>query len=591
MSRLTEGRGESFRRRAAAWIAAAWVVGGAALAEDPSSRCGQSAQLSSGSQTVSVPGFGNRAYRLEVPSSYNQSNPYPVVFAYHPLGVFDPSSIPLISVDSWGELFCGQYYGDFRSIIGSSNAVIVCPEGLQSGGNWGWQHASDVNFFDAMLAQVSASLCIDLDEVFVTGHSMGGAFTNTLGCQRGDVIRAIAPVAGFGPSCSGGSENEVAALILHGTSDTVVSLSNGQASRNFWAGENGCDTGDPENVPWGNPGSCSSQQTYGGCASGYPVAMCTWNGYNHNDYWSIPSFFSGLQPPVQHSGGVAVEAAWAFFSSLSAEPADITGVFSNGFESGNAAGWSGAAGPVAVNAQADDGGTYGLEVDLDLTCSGELDQTLSPPPSTISGSFTACGSLTVEDVEIGGGGATLRAGELISLGDGFSVSSSLTVVLDPTLNPYAYVRDDSPSNLSTYGATFGVNLSPLSIDNSAQIDLLVGYNGGGQPVFRLVLRWNSSLGEHRLALFGRRDNGTWLQHGSDYLAPDNQWVDVEVYWRAGNGDGRLLVGVNGGALSGITTLANPNTRLESVRFGYAGGDRDDSSGSIFLDDFVSWSDN
>jgi pimeloyl-ACP methyl ester carboxylesterase len=469
--------------------------------------------------------------------------------------------------------------------------VIVCPEGLKSGNTWGWQSSSDVPFFDAMLADLSANLCIDLDEIFVTGHSMGGAMTNTLGCERGDVIRAIAPVAGFGPSCSSGAPQQVAALVLHGTADSVVELPTGQASRNFWASQNGCNTGNPQSVPWSNPGSCSTQETYAGCASGYPVAMCTWNGYDHNDYWSIPSSFATVEPPVAHSSGVAVKAAWEFFTSLSAEPPDVTAVFSDGFESGNTSNWSGAVGPVSVNTQADDGGSYGLEVDLDATCSGELDETLAPPPTTVSGTFTACNSLSASGVTFGGGGGTLRAGTLVSMGDGFSVDSSLTVELDPTLTPYAYVTDESPSNLGSWGAAFGMNVTPLSIATSAAMDVLIGYGSGGEAIFRLVLRWNSGLGEHRLALFGRRDNGTWDEHSADFLLPDNQWNDLELSWRSGNGDGQLLLSVNGGSSSGITDLDNDTLRLGSIHWGYAGGDRDDSTGSFYLDDFASWTGN
>ena len=57
----------------------------------------------------------------------------------------------------------------------------------------------DMPFFDAMLAQMSADYCVDPARIFVAGQSYGGLMTNAVGCLRGDVVRAIAVVAGSGP--------------------------------------------------------------------------------------------------------------------------------------------------------------------------------------------------------------------------------------------------------------------------------------------------------------------------------------------------------------------------------------------------------
>jgi len=48
--------------------------------------------------------------------------------------------------------------------------------------------------FDQLLKEFEDKYCIDKDQVFVVGHSLGAWFTNTLSCARGNVIRAIGSV-------------------------------------------------------------------------------------------------------------------------------------------------------------------------------------------------------------------------------------------------------------------------------------------------------------------------------------------------------------------------------------------------------------
>jgi polyhydroxybutyrate depolymerase len=49
----------------------------------------------------------------------------------------------------------------------------------------------DFEFFDEIVATYSEEYCIDMDQVFVVGHSLGGWFTNTLACARGHMIRGM----------------------------------------------------------------------------------------------------------------------------------------------------------------------------------------------------------------------------------------------------------------------------------------------------------------------------------------------------------------------------------------------------------------
>jgi len=124
------------------------------------------------------------------------------------------------------------------------------------------------------------------------GSQLGGFFTNTLGCQRGDVLRAIAPVSAGGPFAFGanGCRGEVAVWLAHAENDETVSFDLGVASRDRWLDANGCS----EMSAAVEPAPCVE---YAGCSPGLPVRWCVYDD-GHN--W--PEF--------------GPEGIWAFFSSL-----------------------------------------------------------------------------------------------------------------------------------------------------------------------------------------------------------------------------------------------------------------------------------
>lgn len=75
--------------------------------------------------------------------------------------------------------------------------------------------------FDQLLEEFENNYCIDKDQVFVAGHSLGAWFTNSLSCARGDVIRAIGSVGGGTTinDCNG----PVAAMIMQNPDDNLSS--------------------------------------------------------------------------------------------------------------------------------------------------------------------------------------------------------------------------------------------------------------------------------------------------------------------------------------------------------------------------------
>lgn len=162
---------------------------------------------------------------------------------------------------------------------------MVHPEATEDGAELAWDTESqqDLRFFDAVLEEVSDDLCVDEARVFATGHSSGGYFTNLLGCVRGDVLRAIAPVAGGGPFAPGGGapscKGPLSAWIAHAENDQTVLFSNGEGSLDHWLSSDDCDENSSESV---SPAPCVG---YEGCGAGLAVNWCV---YESGHDW--PSF-------------------------------------------------------------------------------------------------------------------------------------------------------------------------------------------------------------------------------------------------------------------------------------------------------------
>jgi poly(3-hydroxybutyrate) depolymerase len=173
--------------------------------------------------------------------------------------------------------------------LSGNSAIFIAPQGLGSPTGWANSGGQDVAFVKKLVASINETFCVDTSRIFVTGFSYGAMFSNTLGCQMGDVFRAIAPASGGGPN--GSCVGKTAAVIIHGSADSTVNISSGEASRDFWLKANHCGTTTKATEP-------SPCVTYEGCDAGYPVAWC-----QHTQGHQILSSFFG-------------PAIWNFISQL-----------------------------------------------------------------------------------------------------------------------------------------------------------------------------------------------------------------------------------------------------------------------------------
>ena len=249
-----------------------------------SSGCGSANDLSTGRHTI-LSNNVERVYFLKLPDDYNSLIPYPLIFAFHGLG---------------GDYtnFSEGYY-DLQEVVGEE-AILVYPNALLKNDTPQWDYESDLIFFDDLYAELEANLCFDIRKVFAVGHSNGAGMAHTLGCKRGNILRAIGPVAGT-LTDHDDLIGQVAVIQIHGSNDTTMPVESIKSTRDYWIAINGCNKGETEE---GMDPTC---EAYSGCDPGFPVQYCEHSG-GHD--W--PAFAS--------------DAIWNFFKSLPpAIPTDDTG--------------------------------------------------------------------------------------------------------------------------------------------------------------------------------------------------------------------------------------------------------------------------
>lgn len=193
-----------------------------------------------------------RIFHLFVPNTYDPNHAYPLIFRWHGSG---------------GNGLSGGLGIEY---ISGNGAIVIGADGLDKS----WNDEADADnlmFFDGMLDMIENKYCIDRNRIFSYGFSMGGYFTNLLTCERSDILRASAAIAGGprGDNCKG----TVAAWFLHDSDDLVVPISEGKAARDRVLSLNGCST---STIDEGE--GCVRYQ---GCDSS-PVIWCESQGIGHN---------------------------------------------------------------------------------------------------------------------------------------------------------------------------------------------------------------------------------------------------------------------------------------------------------------------
>ncbi|USP72742.1 carbohydrate esterase family 1 protein [Curvularia clavata] len=231
-----------------------------------SAGCGKTPTLTSGVQSINVNGK-NRQYTIRVPSGYDKSRPYKLIFAFHWVG---GTMGDVSSGGSDGALWA--YYGMQKK--SNEGAILVAPQGLNNG--WPNSGGEDIAFVDAMRNSIEANLCVDTTKRFATGFSYGGSMSFSIACSRAKDFRAVAVISGGQLSGCAGGNDPIAYLGIHGISDGTLNIAGGRALRDRFVKNNGCTSQSPREPAAGSKAHVTTK--YSGCKSGYPVTWLAFDG-------------------------------------------------------------------------------------------------------------------------------------------------------------------------------------------------------------------------------------------------------------------------------------------------------------------------
>jgi poly(3-hydroxybutyrate) depolymerase len=236
-----------------------------------------------------------RDYYLQLPTGYDPSKPYPVLFGGGGCG---------------GNLVSNGSSGGFTVLGNNSQAIqigmsYVWPQGGGACFDDNGSDTPDLPYFDAILAEVEKNNCVDKSKVFVGGYSSGGWESYMLGLARGGVVRGISPAAGgLRMSRPPGSNIPIAALLLTGGNDTANPAegpTGSDAAMALILQINGCQG--TATVPWETACAGCGCNRYTGCPAYAPVVRCRPPGQGHTD-----------------GGGAFKTAIWQTWMSLPAYP-------------------------------------------------------------------------------------------------------------------------------------------------------------------------------------------------------------------------------------------------------------------------------
>lgn len=151
-------------------------------------------------------------YTIFVPKDYDPLRPWPLVFGLHGGGADGRDGKDVVGSGRSAMNF-------YQSGAARYGYIVVCPSAIRAP----WAHRMNDAFVLAVLDEVCLLYNIDMNRIYLTGHSMGGYGTWHYGPRYAERWAAISPMAGGGHNGLGVLEKTKTPVYLyHGADDQVV---------------------------------------------------------------------------------------------------------------------------------------------------------------------------------------------------------------------------------------------------------------------------------------------------------------------------------------------------------------------------------
>lgn len=159
-----------------------------------------------------VKGAEGVKYTVFVPRSYDPLRPSPLLVGLHGGGRGGKDGERVVGSGPSAMNF-------YTGVAEERGWLVVCPTAIEAP----WSAPANEAFLDALLAEVGLLYNVDLNRVYLTGHSMGGFGTWYWGPKWADRWAAIAPMAGGGgPDAGRLKDTQTFVFVFHGADDAVV---------------------------------------------------------------------------------------------------------------------------------------------------------------------------------------------------------------------------------------------------------------------------------------------------------------------------------------------------------------------------------
>jgi dienelactone hydrolase len=150
-------------------------------------------------------------YTLYVPPSYTPAKTWPLIIGLHGGGPDGKKGDELVGSGPSAMNF-------YRQNAARHGFLVACPTALHAG----WGSKANEAYVRDLITELRLLYHIDIDRIYLTGHSMGGFGTWALGPRLAEDLAAISPMAGGGGSIGKLVSTKTPVFIFHGADDRVV---------------------------------------------------------------------------------------------------------------------------------------------------------------------------------------------------------------------------------------------------------------------------------------------------------------------------------------------------------------------------------